>query len=153
VDSAINKSGNFSYSEITDILEREHGEKINPHYGLSKPLSNIAVCGRIKSDYRYSKDIVYNNFPWPDADDDQKAEIAALAQGVLDARTQYPSSTLAEMYGETSMLFHTALLNAHRELDRAVMKLYGFTVKDTDEAACVAALIERYQMLVEGASK
>jgi len=48
VDSAINKSGNFSYSEITDILEREHGEKINPHYGLSKPLGNIAtLCNEL----------------------------------------------------------------------------------------------------------
>ena len=107
-----------------------------------------AVCGRLKSDYRYSKDIVYNNFPWPYATDEQKAEIEKLAQGVLDARAQYPDSTLADMYGETSLLFHTALLNAHRELDRAVMKLYGFSVKDMDEAACVAALMERYQALV-----
>jgi hypothetical protein len=123
------------------------------HFGILT--SNVhmawvrAVCGRIKSDYRYSKDIVYNNFPWPDANDDQKAEIAALAQGVLDARAQYPSSTLADMYGETSMLFHTALLNAHRELDRAVMKLYGFSIKDTDEAACVAALMEMYQEITK----
>jgi hypothetical protein len=51
------------------------------------------------------------------------------------------------MYGETSMLFHTALLNAHRELDRAVMNLYGFSVKETDEAACVARLMELYQAM------
>jgi hypothetical protein len=106
-----------------------------------------AVCGRLKSDYRYSKDIVYNNFPWPDATDAQKAEIEKLAQGVLEARAEYPDSTLADMYGETSMLFHTALLNAHRELDRAVMKLYGFPVKDFSEADCVAALMEMYQKL------
>ena len=109
-----------------------------------------AVCGRLKSDYRYSKDIVYNNFPWPDATDEHMSEIEKLAQGILDARAQYPDSTLADMYGETSMLFHTALLNAHRELDRAVMKLYGFSVKNTDEAACVAALLERYQKIVGG---
>jgi len=87
------------------------------------------------------------NFPWPDATDEQKAEIENLAQGVLDARASYPDSTLADMYGETSMLFHTTLLNAHRELDRAVMKLYGFSVKETDEAACVAALMEMYRKL------
>ena len=51
------------------------------------------------------------------------------------------------MYGETSMLFHTILLNAHRELDRAVMRLYGFSVKDMNESDCVAALMEKYQML------
>jgi hypothetical protein len=106
-----------------------------------------AVCGRLKSDYRYSRDIVYNNFPWPDATDIQKAEIEKLAQGVLDARMQYPESTLADMYGETSILFHTSLLNAHRELDRAVMKLYGFPVKDFTETDCVAALMEMYQKL------
>jgi len=108
------------------------------------------VCGRLEMRYRYSKDIVYNNFPWPDATEVQKAEIEKLAQGVLDARAQYPDSTLADMYGETSMLFHMALLNAHRDLDRAVMKLYGFPVKDFTEAACVAALMERYKALVEG---
>ena len=123
------------------------------HFGILT--SNVhmawvcAICGRLKSDYRYSKDIVYNNFPWPTATDEQKSAIAQLAQGVLDARAQYPDSTLADMYGETSMLFHTALLNAHRELDKAVMKLYGFSVKDVDEAACVAALMERYKALVE----
>jgi hypothetical protein len=99
--------------------------------------------------YRYSKDIVYNNFPWPDADDVQKAEIEKLAQGILDARAQYPDSALADMYGETSMLFFFAWLGDHREIDRAVMKLYGFNVKDTDEAACVAGLMERYKALAE----
>jgi len=121
------------------------------HFGILT--SNVhmawtrAVCGRLKSDYRYSKDIVYNNFPWPNVTDTQKAEIEKLAQGVLDARKQYPESTLADMYGETSMLFHTSLLTAHRELDRAVMKLYGFSVKDFSEADCVAALMAMYQNL------
>jgi len=123
------------------------------HFGIL--ISNVhmawmrTVCGRLEMRYRYSKDIVYNNFPWPDAMDAQKAEIEKLAQGVLDARAQYPESTLADMYGETSMLFHTALLNAHRELDRAVMKLYGFPVKDFTEADCVAALMELYRMMAQ----
>jgi len=108
------------------------------------------VCGRLEMRYRYSKDIVYNNFPWPDATDAQKVEIEKLAQAILDARAEYPDSTLADMYGETSMLFHTSLLNAHRELDRAVMKLYGFPVKDFTEADCVAALMERYQKMICG---
>jgi hypothetical protein len=64
---------------------------------------------------------------------------------VLDARAKDPSSSLADLYDERVMPFD--LLNAHRNLDRAVMKLYGFSVKDMDEAACVAALIERYQQL------
>lgn len=109
-----------------------------------------AVCGRIKSDYRYSGTIVYNNFPWPDATDAQKSEIEKFAQGVLDARVEYPDSTLANMYGETSMLFHTSLLEAHRKLDRAVMTLYGFSARDFSEADCVAALMERYEKLAEG---
>ena len=69
-----------------------------------------------------------------------------LAQGVLNARGIYPESSLADLYDERVMPFE--LLNAHRKLDRAVMRLYGFSVKDMDEAACVAALMERYQMLV-----
>jgi len=124
------------------------------HFGILTSNVHMAwmrtVCGRLESRYRYSKDIVYNNFPWPDATDAQKTEIEKLAQRVLDARAEYPDSTLADMYGETSMLFHTALLNAHRELDRAVMKLYGFPVKDFSEADCVAALMEMYKKLTEG---
>ncbi|MCL2573802.1 MAG: N-6 DNA methylase [Defluviitaleaceae bacterium] len=123
------------------------------HFGILTSNVHMAwmrtVCGRLKSDYRYSKDIVYNNFPWPTATDTQKAEIEKLAQAILNARAEYPDSTLADMYGETSMLFHTSLLNAHRELDRAVMKLYGFPVKDFIEADCVAALMEMYQKLME----
>ena len=124
-------------------------------YGFGILTSNVhmawmrTVCGRLKSDYSYSNTIVYNNFPWPTATDKQRAEISLLAQRVLDARKQYPDSNLADMYGETSMLYHTALLNAHRELDRAVMKLYGFPVKDFTEADCVAALMEMYQRLIE----
>ena len=119
------------------------------HFGILT--SNVhmswmrAVCGRLKSDYRYSKDIVYNNFPWPNTTDEQKAEIEKLVQSILDARAEYPDSTLADMYGETSLLLHSSLLNAHRALDSAVMKLYGFPVKDFTESDCVQALMEMYQ--------
>jgi len=77
----------------------------------------------LKSDYRYSKDIVYNNFVWPDATDEQKAMIEKLAQGILDARAE--------------------LLKAHRELDKAAMKLYGFG-KDAGEAEVLAGLMWRH---------
>jgi hypothetical protein len=106
-----------------------------------------AVCGRLKSDYRYSKDIVYNNFPWPDATDEQKASIENLAQAALDARAVFPDSSLAALYDPLTM--PPQLLKAHQNLDRAVMKLYGFSVKETTEAGCVAALMERYQLMTE----
>jgi hypothetical protein len=119
------------------------------HFGiLTSNVHNAwmrAVCGRLKSDYRYSKDIVYNNFPWPDATDEQKAAIEKMAQAVLDARALYPDSSLADLYDPLTM--PPELLKAHRSLDSAVMKLYGFSVKDTTEASCVAALMERYQEL------
>jgi hypothetical protein len=102
-----------------------------------------AVCGRLEMRYRYSNDIVYNNFPWPAATDEQKAEIEKLAQGVLDARNAYPDHSLADLYDPNFMPIE--LLKAHQNLDRAVMKLYGFSVKETTEAGCVAKLMERYK--------
>jgi len=123
------------------------------HFGILT--SNVhmawtrAVCGRLKSDYRYSGAIVYNNFPWPGATDEQKVEIAKLAQDVLDARASYPDSTLADMYSENSMPFHPKLVKAHQTLDHAVMKLYNFKIKDTTEAEIVAKLMARYRELVE----
>jgi hypothetical protein len=104
-----------------------------------------AVCGRLEMRYRYSKDIVYNNFPWPDATDEQKSAIEKLAQGVLDARALFPESSLADLYDPLTM--PPELLKAHKDLDRAVMKLYNFPVKDFTEAECVAALMERYKKL------
>jgi len=124
------------------------------HFGIL--ISNVhmawmcTVAGRLKSDYSYSNTIVYNNFPWPTVTDAQKTEIEKFAQAILDASAEYPDSTLADMYGETSMLYHTLLLNVHRELDKAVMKLYGFPVKDFSEADCVAALMDMYQKLIGG---
>jgi hypothetical protein len=106
--------------------------------------------GRLKSDYRYTP-AVYNNFPWIDTTDAQKAAIEKLAQGVLDARALFPSSSLADLYDPLTM--PPELLKAHRELDRAVMKLYGFDVRGTSEAECVAKLMGRYRVLVEGESE
>ena len=120
------------------------------HFGILT--SNVhmtwtkVVCGRLKSDYRYSKDIVYNNFLWPEATDEQKAIIEKLAQSVLDARANEPNCSLADLYDPLAM--PPGLLKAHQALDKAVMKLYGFT-KDMAEAEIVAALMERYRELCQ----
>jgi len=109
-----------------------------------------AVCGRLKSDYSYSNIIVYNNFPWPDATDTQKMEIENLAQAVLGARVLYPDSSLADLYDPLTM--PPELLKAHQNLDKTVMKLYGFA-KDITEAAIVAELMGRYEKLVSGSEE
>ena len=118
------------------------------HFGiLTSNVHNAwmrVVCGRIKSDYRYSKDIVYNNFPWPDATDEQKAVIEVSAQSVLDARAQFPNSSLADLYDPLTM--PPELYRAHRTLDKAVLKAY--IVHWKSEAECVADLMQRYQALV-----
>ncbi len=125
------------------------------HFGIL--ISNIhmawmrAVCGRLKSDYRYSKEIVYNTFPWSDTTGDQKAKIEQTAQTILDARAQYPDCSLADMYGEKMYLF-PELLKAHQNNDRAVMLAYGFTKEHpaySSESACVAELMKRYQDLIK----
>jgi hypothetical protein len=133
-----------------------------------------AVCGRLKSDYRYSAGIVYNNFPWPDmgvvgancvrpflggkgnigGDSDkgachaplQKSQIAieTAAQAVLDARAKFPTATLADLYDPLTM--PPELVKAHQSLDRAVDAAYGKTAFKT-EAERVAFLFERYQQL------
>jgi len=109
------------------------------------------VAGRLKSDYSYSP-AVYNNFPWPAATEKQQVEIEKLAQAVLDARASYPTSSLADLYDPLTM--PPDLLKAHRALDSAVQKLYGFPVsKDFTEAHCVAALMGRYQKLTGETSR
>jgi hypothetical protein len=122
------------------------------HFGILTSNIHMAwmrtVCGRLKSDYRYSKDIVYNNFPWPDATDEQKEAIGHLAQAVLDTRGLFLDSSLSDLYDPVTM--PPELLKAHQNLDRAVMKLYSFPVGKTTEADCVAALMGRYQALANG---
>ncbi|MCQ2288054.1 MAG: methylase [Muribaculaceae bacterium] len=106
-----------------------------------------AVCGRLKSDYRYSKDIVYNNFPWPEVSEEQKAKIEQTAQAILDARALYPDSSLADLYDEVTM--PVELRKAHQQNDRAVMAAYGFPVKDFTESDCVAHLLQLYKQLTQ----
>lgn len=106
-----------------------------------------AVCGRLEMRYRYSKDIVYNNFPWPTPTDAQKAKIEQTAQAILDARALYPDCSLADLYDPLTMPIE--LRKAHQANDRAVMSAYGLSVKDTAEADCVAFLMKRYQELTQ----
>jgi hypothetical protein len=105
-----------------------------------------AVCGRLKSDYRYSKDVVYNNFPWPNPTDEQKAKIETTAQAILDARALYPDSSLADLYDPLTMPIE--LSRAHTANDIAVMQAYGFDIKNTSESGCVAQLMEIYSKMV-----
>ena len=95
--------------------------------------------------YRYSKDIVYNNFPWPTPTDAQKAKIEQTAQAILDARALYPDASLADLYDELTM--PPELRTAHQQNDRAVMQAYGFSVRNMTESTCVAALMKMYQQL------
>lgn len=106
-----------------------------------------AVCGRLKSDYRYSKDVVYNNFPWPTPTDAQKNKIEQTAQAILDARALYPDASLADLYDETTM--PPELRRAHQQNDRVVMAAYGFWGKLNTEPECVAELMKMYQQLVD----
>jgi hypothetical protein len=105
-----------------------------------------AVCGRLKSDYRYSKDIVYNNFPWCNPTDEQKALIEQTAKGILDARALYPNSSLADLYDEITM--PPELRKAHQQNDKAVMQAYGFPIKNFTESDCVAELMKLYQQMI-----
>lgn len=103
-----------------------------------------AVCGRLEMRYRYSKDIVYNNFPWCTPTDAQKAAIEQTAHGILDARSRFPDSSLADLYDEAAM--PPALRKAHRANDKAVLAAYNLPA-DITESACVAELFERYRKM------
>lgn len=128
------------------------------HFGVLTSNVHMAwmrvVCGRLKSDYRYSKDIVYNNFPWPEPTTQQRQKIEQTAQAILDARALYPDSSLADLYDELTM--PPELRKAHHQNDMAVMQAYGFTKGSEaykSEAACVAELMKLYQKKVEELEK
>lgn len=104
-----------------------------------------AVAGRLKSDYRYSKEIVYNNFPWPNPTKDQRQKIEQTAKMILDSRNKYLNSSYAELYNE--ILMPTDLRKAHQMNDIAVMEAYGFNWKKMTESDCVAELMKMYQKL------
>lgn len=122
-------------------------------YELGVLLSNVhnawmrTVAGRLKSDYRYSKDIVYNNFAWPNPSEKQKQKIEETANKILEARKLYPDSSYADLYDEFTM--PPELRKAHQENDRAVMEAYGFDWRAMTEADIVAELIKLYKELTE----
>lgn len=111
------------------------------------------VAGRLKSDYRYSAKIVYNNFPWPEVTEVQKDKISKTAQAILDARALYPDSSLADLYDELTM--PVELRRAHQANDKAVMEAYDMT-KIVDgkrtwltESETVARLFEMYEEIIQ----
>ena len=111
-----------------------------------------ATCCRLKSDYSYTVNDVYNNFIWPAPTEQQKAKIEQTAQAILDARALYPDSSLADLYDELTM--PPELRKAHQANDRAVMDAYGFTkgtAARTSESACVAELMKLYQQKISAA--
>ena len=119
------------------------------HFGVLTSMMHMAwvrsVCGRLKSDYRYSANLVYNNFPWPEPTEKQRKAIEDAAQGVLDARERFPDSTLADLYDPLTT--PPLLLRAHQKLDHAVDAAYG-RAKFSGEAARVAFLFQLYGQII-----
>ena len=109
------------------------------------------VAGRLGMSYRYSKEVVYNNFPWPNPSQEQNIKIEQTAQAILDARAMYPNSSLADLYDELTM--PPELRKAHQENDKAVMEAYGFNWKKMTESDCVAELMKKYQELTNNIDK
>lgn len=122
------------------------------HFGILTSNVHMAwmrvVAGRLKSDYRYSGGVVYNNYPWCSPTAEQKAKIEQTAQAILDARALYPDCSLADLYDETTM--PPELRKAHQANDKAVMQAYGFK-PDMPESDIVAELMKMYQKLTENA--
>ena len=118
------------------------------HFGILNSSVHMAwmrvVCGRLKSDYSYSINIVYNNFPWPEVTEEQRIKIENTAQAILDAREKYPDASMADLYG--NLIVFPGLMKAHRANDAAVLETYGFP-KDATESDIVARLFKMYQEL------
>ena len=122
------------------------------HFGVLESNVHMAwmrtICARLKSDYSYTVNNVYNNFPWPTPTEDQKVKIEQTAQAILDARALYPDSSLADLYDEVTM--PVELRKAHQDNDRAVMQAYGFPVKSSfTESLCVAELFKLYKEMTK----
>ena len=105
-----------------------------------------AIGGRLKSDYRITKNNVYNNFPWPTPDDKHKEKIKATAQAILDARSNYPESSFAALYNQLTM--PADLRKAHKANDKAVLQAYGLSA-DATESEIVAHLFKMYEKLTK----
>ena len=121
------------------------------HFGVITSNVHMAwmrtVCGRLKSDYRYSKEVVYNTFPWPTPTEAQKAKIEKTAQAILDARNLYQDCSLANLYETKDAWMYPELIKAHQDNDKAVMEAYGFSWRDMSEADVVAELFKLYELM------
>lgn len=117
------------------------------HFGVLQSQFHNAwmrtVAGRLKSDYRYSGGIVYNNFVWPEPTESQREEVERCAQAVLDARDAQEGTTLADMYDPKNETFFPELMAAHKALDAAVEAAYGIDFGG-DEEKIVAHLFNLY---------
>lgn len=133
----INSDANFSLPNASNF-----------HFGvLSSSMHNAwmrCVAGRLKSDFRYSNTIVYNNFPWPDLKPKYHSTIEACAQAILDTRAEFSNASLADLYDPLTM--PNTLLRAHQALDKAIDAAYGYKGTATD-AARVAFLFDLYQKI------
>jgi hypothetical protein len=122
------------------------------HFGILNSTMHMAwvktTCGRLKSDFRYSKDIVYNNYPWPENPSEKQTKtIEEKAQHVLDVRVSFPTSSLADLYNPLTM--PPALVKAHNELDKAVDAAYSKQAF-TSEAKRMEFLFELYEKYTAG---
>ena len=122
------------------------------HFGILTSEMHMAwvkyVCGRLKSDFRYSKDIVYNNYPWPESPTEkQKQAVESAAQKVLDVRAEFPNSSLADLYDHLTM--PPALVKAHQVLDKAVDQCYR-SQPFASETARIEYLFELYDKNTSG---
>ena len=139
-----------SGSIVTDRVQIVPNAEIY-HFGILTSIVHMAwmrvVCMRLEMRYSYSKDIVYNNFPWCEPTDAQKVAIEKTAQAILDARALYPDCCLADLYDEATM--PPELRKAHQANDKAVLKAYGYAPNMT-EPEIVADLMKRYQELTSG---
>ena len=120
------------------------------HFGIIQ--SNVhmawtrAISMRMGDGYSYSRDIVYNNFPWPTPTEEQKKKIEEQAKNILNERLKYQDLSIRQMYGT---ILPPELRTAHQKNDIAVMEAYGFDWRHMTESDCVAKLMEMYQKLVE----
>ena len=122
------------------------------HFGILNSTMHMAwvktTCGRLKSDFRYSKDIVYNNYPWPENPSEKQTKtIEEKAQHVLDVRVSFPTSSLADLYNPLTM--PPALVKAHNELDKAVDAAYSKQAF-TSESKRMEFLFELYEKYTAG---
>ena len=128
-----------------DSLSIVHGADLY-HFGILTSSVHMAwvrtIAGRLKSDYRYSGDSVYNNFVWPSVSEKQREKIEMTAKKILEAREKFPESSLADLYDPLTM--PEELLKAHKANDAAVCEAYGFS-KDISEEEIVSALMSLYE--------